>query len=108
MRGSFSEADWKYFRKLRTFALDRFCQRVLKELSQLLADNSPGYHDRYLAVYRLICDRDQELGETFEPQRRSMAIFHLARMFGSGLITDEEFAGFSDAARNTVREILQC
>jgi hypothetical protein len=106
MDRDFTEADWKYFRRLRKSALDRFCQRVLTDVSELSADPSKNHHERYLAVYRLICDRDRELADTFDDPSRSRAVISLARMRSNRLVTDGEFAEFSDAARASVVSLL--
>jgi hypothetical protein len=102
MDGDLTEADWKYFRRLRMSALDRFCQRVLADVSELSADSSKNHHERYLAVYRLIRERDTELADAFDNPSRSRALISLARMRSSSLVTDGEFAEFSDAARASV------
>jgi hypothetical protein len=99
MSETFGEADWKRFRRLQPVALDRFCERVLGEVARLAGDSGRRAHDRYLAVYRLLQDRDKALAAAFDAPRRSTALVQLARLRGDGLLTDEEFAGFSPAAR---------
>jgi hypothetical protein len=106
MEPGFRESDWKLFRELRQPALDRFCQRVLDEVSQLIADTDRGSHERYLAVYRLLRDRDQRLAAAFDDPRRSTALVQLARIQAESLLTEAEFARFSDGARASVQVFL--
>ena len=48
------EVDWKAFRKLREAALERFCERILGEVSQIVSEPEKTSHARYLAAYELI------------------------------------------------------
>ena len=97
------ESDWKLFRQLRPLALDRFCQRVLAEVGRLAADTGRSSHERYLAVFKLLQRRDEELADAFNNPRRSTALAQLARIRAEGLLTEEEFAGFSPEIRASVQ-----
>jgi hypothetical protein len=100
-------ADWKRLRPWKDVALQRFCQRVLDEVQRLLAEPAGGSsHQRYLALFKLIEKRDDELADTFNDLRRSTALRQLAAMRGQKLITDEEFAGFSPETREVVEMFL--
>ena len=102
------ESDWKILRELARVALDRFCRRVLGEAGRLCDDADPrGAHERYLALCRLIQDRDEELGGTFNDLRRSVALLQLARMRRGQLVTDEEFGRFSPETRHRVESLLE-
>ena len=105
----FPEADWRILRSLAAVALDRFCKRVLEEAAPLAAGaegQSTGYHERYLALYRLLQQRDEELGGTFNDLKRSTAPFQLAGMRHRHLLTDDEFRRFSQGTREAVEGIL--
>src|SRR4051794_4046015 len=95
MQRQIPEPDWKRFRQLRPLALDRFCQRVLVEVNQLTADTGKSSHERYRALFKLLQDRDEELAAAFDAPRRSVAFVQLARIHFQGLLSEEEFAGFS-------------
>src|SRR5689334_19499588 len=98
-----TELEWKLFRNLQQLGLERFCQRVLSEVGSLVADTGKkSNHERYLELYKLIEQRDQELGETFDNPRRSTALRQLACMKSLELLSDEEFARFSQETRNSV------
>jgi hypothetical protein len=107
MGRDFPEADWKLFRKLQPLALDRFCQRVLDEVGQLSRDPTKGSHERYLAVYRLLKDRDKQLAAAFDDARRSTALVQLARIQEEGLLAREEFARFSEGTRTAVQGLVE-
>jgi hypothetical protein len=106
MQPGFRESDWKIFRELRALALERFCQRVLDHVGQLAADTEKGSHERYLAVYGLVQERDQCLADMFNNPRRSTALVQLARIGSEGLLTDAEIARFSDETRASVEVFL--
>src|SRR5262249_27257251 len=106
MERGIHEPDWKLFRRLQPLALDRFCQRVLTEVSRLAADSGKSNHERYLAVFKLLERRDEELADAFNNPRRSTALVQLARIRFEGLLTEEEFAGFSLETRASVQVFL--
>jgi len=101
-----SESDWRLFRQLRELALERFCERVLAEIGKVTFDSGPSHHERYLAVFKLIRERDQDLAAAFDNPRRSTALQQLALIRSFALVTDEEFGRFRPETRETVAVIL--
>jgi hypothetical protein len=101
-----TESEWKLFRQLRTVALDRFCQRVLSEVGELAVDADRTSHERYLAVFRLMKRRDEELAAAFDNPRRSTALQQLACIQSHRLLTEEEFARFQPETRASVQVFL--
>jgi hypothetical protein len=89
-----SESDWRLFRQLRELALERFCERVLAEIGNVSSDPGQSHHERYLAVFRLIRERDKELAAAFDEPRRSTALQQLVLIRSRELLTDDEFARF--------------
>jgi hypothetical protein len=106
MTRQISESDWKLFRQLQPIALERFCERVLSEVSRLTSDTRKSSHERYLALFKLIKRRDRELADAFDDLRRSTALLQLARIQSHGLLTDEELARFSPETRDVVQFFL--
>jgi hypothetical protein len=102
-----AEADWKRLRRLHPVALHRFCGRVLEEVQQLLADQGKTNHERYLALYRLLQERDEELAGAFNDMRRSRAHLRLLRMHALGLLTEEEVEQFSPETRELLRSVTR-
>src|SRR5437867_8709064 len=98
-----SESDWKLFRQLRPIALERFCERVLAEIDRIASDGSETSHERYLAVFKLIEQRDKELAGAFDDFRRSTALYQLACIHSQGLLTDEEMGRFTAETRDIVQ-----
>jgi hypothetical protein len=107
MERAIRESDWKLFREFQPLALDRFCQRVLAEVSRVSADAGRSNHERYLAVFKLLQRRDEELAEAFDDPRRSTAVVQLARIRFQELLSEEEFARFSPEARAAVQSLLE-
>ena len=103
----FPESDWKVFRELREVALDRFCRRVLDEIEPLRLNASRSHHERYLDVFRLLQERDQELANAFGDPRRSQMIFQLAALHAHGLLEPDEFARFTPRTRATVESFAK-
>jgi hypothetical protein len=100
------ESDWKLFRDIRVTTLDRFCQRVLAEVCRIASITGKNNHERYLAVFKLIREQDEELADMFDTPHRSTALLQLARMQSRKVLTEEEFARFSSGTRDSVQGLL--
>jgi hypothetical protein len=101
------ETDWKLFKPLRKIALERFCERVLDEISRISSDGSKSKHERYLAIYRLVRERDQEIDPIFDVLRRSTAVRQLCAFRSHDLVTEQELRQFSPDLRKSVEDILE-
>lgn len=72
----------------------------------MLVGSPPGlrraFNKRYLAVFKLLQRRDEELAEAFDEVRRSTAWRQLAIIRVRGLLTEDEFARFSPETQQVV------
>jgi hypothetical protein len=102
MSDRISEAEWRILRELRPIALERFCERVLSEISRLASETDKSAHERYLAIFKLMDRRDEELANGFNDVRRSTAMRRLACIKYLDLLTQEEMARFSPETRELV------
>ena len=84
------ERDWKHLRERSRVCLARYYQRVLQEISQVIATSQETPHAGCLAIYELIHDRDRDLADTFNGLRRSTALVQLASMLRHQLATPAE------------------
>lgn len=100
------ESDWKVLRRLKPVALDRFCERTLAECVEVATGGGDSAHERYLALYRLVHERDKELARAFNDLRRSTAINALIAMTNLDLLTASELAEFSGETRDIVQGVL--
>jgi len=96
---SIDEADWQHLRRIKPAVLDRLCERILSQIAR--ASRSPGKtnHERYLAVFKLIQRRDDDIADAFNDMRRSTAYQRIFAMHKLKLLTVEEIAGFSARLR---------
>ena len=101
------ESDWKAFRKLREVELERFCERVLGEIGSIASNGTASHHDRYLEIFRLIDQRDEELARAFNAPRRSQAVMQLATIYSLGLLSQDELLSFTPATREIVESFCQ-
>ena len=99
------ESDWKTFRDVREIALQRFCKRVLEELLPLTEDGSRSHHDRYLAVFRLIQERDAQLAHAFNDPARSRMVVQLAAIRALGLLSPSELGRFTRETRGIIESL---
>jgi hypothetical protein len=107
MANDFPEQDWKVFREIRSSALERFCKRILDEITRIAKDTSTGSHERYLLIFQLIQDRDADIAAGFNDFRRSTALRQLAIMDGLGVLSDEELARLSSETQASVKGLSE-
>lgn len=101
------ESDWKLFKPLREIALERFCERVLDEISRINADASKSRHERYLAIYRLVRERDKQIDPIFDSLRRSTMVRQLIAFRSHDLVSEQELRQFSSELKKSVENILE-
>ncbi len=100
------ESDWSWFRQVRGVALQRFCDAVLAETQAITADTSRSSHERLIAVYNLMQERNGELADGFDTPKRSSMMMQLAFFRGHKLLTDDEFFLFRRETCETVAALL--
>lgn len=101
-----SEADWKVLRDLRPVALERFCQGVMAEVERISTDQTQSNHQRYMAIYQLMRDRDKDLANIFDDVRRSNALICIAHLLDKELLIVSESARFSDELQVRIKMLL--
>src|ERR1700752_2555037 len=105
MSSDLPESDWRRFKEVHTKLLERYCLGILEEVAVASRGTEGTAHERYLKVYRLITDRDQQMANAFDDFRRSTAIRQLGIMRRMKLLTEEELALFSEQTRIRVEGI---
>lgn len=101
-----AETDWKRLRQVKELALERLCASILDECQAIILREGSTSHERYLALYRHIHDRDKDVAEAFNGLSRSTGLDRLATMCALGLITDQELAEFSAETQQKVQVLL--
>ena len=109
----FSERDWTQLRRVHGLSLERCCARVLDEVAAIIHDGHDGHdggqsaRERYLALFRLVRDRDATLADAFDDLRRSTGLRRLSAMVGLDVLTEEDLAGFQSEVRDAARELRE-
>ncbi len=106
MRHEFPESDWKTFSELRLVALERFCKRVLDEVSRLPLNTEQSHHQRYLELFRRPGERN-ELAKAFDDPRRSRMLWRLAAIHARGVLEPDELARFTPRTRERIQVLAQ-
>ncbi len=96
--------DWQAWRKLSTEALERFCGSILDEAG-LFRVASGSAHSRYLELFRYLRERDDEIAEVFNDQRRSNAYLQIAAALSNDIIDREKLAVFSTETQALVNSL---
>ncbi len=97
------ESDWKKFKKLKSVALERFCESVLSESIALARKSGASAYDRYVDLYQLFRERDKVLASVFDGLSRSKADLQLGLMYARGIVTDSELSQLSDNTQAIAR-----
>ena len=106
MSSDIPESDWRRFKEVHTKAEERYCRRILEEVAAIVnGDGEGSAHDRYLKVFKLIKERDEQMANAFNDFRRSTAVMQLGIMRRMKLLTDEEVALFSEQTRTRIEGI---
>jgi len=100
------ESEWRTLRELLKVSLERFCERILKEIQEISEQSDKTFHERYLAVYRLIRERDEEVAGAFNDPRRSNALHKLIALWSLKLISTEELGRFEPGTQETVKSLV--
>lgn len=101
------ESDWQALKPLHAVALERFCEFILAEVTEITNDDDKTAHRKYLEVFDIVQRRDKEIALMFNDLRRSRALMQLAAIRKRGLLTDDEFAQFSEETRAIIALLLQ-
>ena len=86
--------------------MERFCKQILLEIELINSDHTKSFHQKYLDIYEVLHQRNQEVAQTFDNLRRSTALVQLASMKGRGLVTEDEFLRFSQETQDAVNRML--
>jgi hypothetical protein len=107
----FSERDWTHLCRVHKVALERFCERVLDEAAAISRGGRDGHdggrsaHERYLALFRLVHERNAAMAAAFDDLRRSTSLRRLSAMVSLDVVTEEDLAGFQPEVRDAAREL---
>jgi hypothetical protein len=101
MHRQLPESDWKAWRKLSQFALERFCARILDKAATFAKGNESA-HDRYVRLFRYLQSRDTDIAAIFNDQRRSNAYQQIATAVSKGVVSRGDLEVFSEQTRAIV------
>lgn len=93
------ESDWKLFQTLKPTLLNRLCERALQECVQAMADETLSTHERFLKVFYLINERNEDVAVCFDDPRRSNLFIKLVELKVRDLLEPDELARFSEEAQ---------
>jgi hypothetical protein len=99
------ESDWRHFKKVHQVLLERYCTNALADLSAVISATEGTAHARYLRVFEVIHQKNEDMARAFDDFRRSTAVMQLGIMRRMGLLADEELSVFSAETQARVRAI---
>lgn len=100
MGSEVSKSDWKHFNVVRAAALERLCVRILDNVCKTAADETSTPHERFMSVYELVNESNQDIARGFDFLSRSRMVQQLAAMQSMDLIDQTEKEGFSKGVRD--------
>jgi len=101
------ERDWQVFRELRDVALDRLCERTLRDAAAIMKDSTKTHHERFLELHALLFDRNQDIARGFDAPRRSAVLTQLLFIHSLGLLEADELARFSARTREMIESVTE-
>jgi len=101
-----TETDWRVLRRLHPLALERFCERVLAEIENVMDTSTQSAYQRYRGIFKIIEQRDREVASIFDDPKRSNALTTLARIRSEGLLTEDEFSSITPETRSAIQLLL--
>jgi hypothetical protein len=101
----FPERDWKLLRELKPVTLERLCEQILWRAAEVTTEAGLTNHQRYLKMWELIQEQNEEVALAFDDHRRSTAFLKILQIHRRGLFTKEEFARFSEQTRKHVLDV---
>jgi len=107
MMREIKESDWKIFKELLGIAQERFCQRALSDIVGIIETTTNTSYERFCEIYELLRDRNKEIVQSLSELRRSTAIYQLLAMKRLELVTEKEFARFSEETQNRINALLE-
>ena len=107
MRTEIPERDWKVFREVREDALERLCERALRDAKALVEDSSRTHHERFLELFALVVEQNERVARGFDDPKRSAMLAQLAFLCGLGLLEGEELARFSEGTQERLRALAK-
>ena len=99
---SVPEKDWKVFEELHSVALERMCERVLKEARGVMDAAEKNSTERYWDLNEFVRKQEKEIREAFDDCRRSTARLQILLIESKGLWTEEEIGRFSEETRGQI------
>ncbi len=90
------ESDWKVFKEIKQKAIEKFCTCTLQEYTEVINNEKEHVHNRYLLLYKLVQNRDKEMGLLFDGHSRSKAPLQLLLIRGKGLADNQLLKKLSD------------
>ncbi|HLH52372.1 MAG TPA: peptide ABC transporter substrate-binding protein [Verrucomicrobiae bacterium] len=105
MSSDLPESDWRCFKEVHSKALERYCCRILEEVAVATRGSEGTAHERYLKIFSLINEHNEQMAKAFDDFRRSTAVMQLAIMRRMELLTASELGQFSEQTRIRVEDI---
>ena len=85
--------------------MDRFCQKTLNQIQDIINGADYTSHEKYLKLYKLIEKQDQTLASMFDGLSRSSAFFKLHQMNKLDLVESEELSSLSQELQDQLMGI---
>ena len=94
------ESDWKIFREIVPNLRERYLERINKTIIAILAEEQKTSTERFWSASDEINKEANILRFCFDGHSRSKMEGFLFVMYNKGVLTDDDFAQFSEDLRN--------
>lgn len=107
MHSEVPERDWRVFREVRERALERLCERALRDAEAVIQDSSRTPQERFRELFARVVERNDLVARGFDDPKRSAMFPQLAFIQGLGLLESEEAARFSEGTQERLRTLAK-
>lgn len=90
------ESDWKVFKEIKVKAIEVYCKQALEEFSEVIKDENEHVHNRFLLIYKLAKNRNQQMNIIFDNDSRSKASIQLLLIRAEGFADEQLLAKLSN------------
>jgi hypothetical protein len=101
------ERDWKLLRSLKDRALNDACSRIFDAVEKIAKKMDGREHEAYLELWKLLKKQDDLIALMFNDFKRSTAVLKLAVWRQECLVSEGDFALFTEETREIVKKIIK-
>ncbi|MBD3266550.1 hypothetical protein GF373_07750 [bacterium] len=99
--------DWKKLRAFKEDALNLACERIFKKIDRISKEREGNEHEAYLDLWQTLNEEEKKIADMFDEIKRYNAVQKLSLWKYYNILTNEQFAQFSEETQQTINTMLE-